>query len=132
MPWGNWARNERLRFLVVGAVNTGFGYGSFAVLFLLIGQSVHYLVVSALAYAVSVLVAFQLQRHFVFRSRAPWWPQFMRYNLTQWGMLLGSMASLSALVSGLGWHPLAAQALVTAGAVVVAYLSHRHFSFRHR
>lgn len=125
-------QDQRARFLIVGAINTGFGYLSFATLYLLLGAVVHYLGISLLAHAVAVSFAFTLQRRVVFRSTAPWPPEFVRYNISVLGVQAGSMVFLSLLVSGLGWHPLLAQAAVTVGAVVAAYISHRRFSFRCR
>jgi putative flippase GtrA len=125
-------RDQRARFLIIGAINTGFGYLSFATLYFMLGSVIHYLGISLLAHAVAVCFAFTLQRRVVFRSPAPWPPEFVRYNISVLGVQAGSMVFLSLLVSGLGWHPLLAQAVVTAGSVVAAYISHRRFSFRCR
>lgn len=125
-------QDQRARFLIVGAINTAFGYLAFATLYLMLGNVIHYLGISLLAHAVAVCFAFTLQRRVVFRSTAPWPPEFIRYNISVLGVQAGSMALLSLLVSGLGWHPLLAQAAVTACAVVAAYISHRRFSFRCR
>lgn len=124
--------NEKARFLIVGAVNTGIGYLSFATLYLALGTALHYMAIAALAHCVAVSMAFLLQRRLVFRSSAPWRPEFVRYNISVLGVLAASMAGLSLLVSGLGLHPLAAQAAITSGSVLVSYFSHRRFSFRRR
>jgi putative flippase GtrA len=122
--------NEQTRFLVVGAFNTGFGYLTFACLYLMLKTWLYYLVIAVLSHALSVIVAFYCHRHLVFRSAAPWFPEFVRYNISLAGVLLGSLAGLYALVSLLGMNPLLGQALVTATAVIVSYFAHRHFSFR--
>ena len=123
-------RDERVRFLVIGAINTGIGYFSFAALYVTLGTWLHYLVIAALAHVVSVIEAFLLQRRLVFQSTKPWFPEFFRYNISVLSVLAGSMAFLSLLVSGIGLNPLLAQAIVTAGSAVAAYISHRRFSFK--
>lgn len=123
-------RHDKIRFLIVGAFNTAFGYCVFAFLYLLLGNRIHYLVVAVVAHAVSVLVSFTSQRQLVFRSRAPWLPEFIRFNLSLLSVFLGGLAALYGLVDGLGTPPLVGQAIVTVGSVVGSYFAHRHFSFR--
>ena len=45
-----WRHHEQLRFLVVGAWNTAFGYGVFLTLYLLLQDAMHYLAIAVLAY----------------------------------------------------------------------------------
>lgn len=122
--------NEQMRFLAVGAFNTGFGYLAFAGLYVMLKTWLYYLVIAVLSHALSVIVAFYCHRHLVFRSAAPWFPEFVRYNVSLAGVLSGSLAGLYVCVSLLGMNPLLGQALVTATAVIVSYFAHRHFSFR--
>lgn len=123
-------QNERFRFLLVGAFNTAFGYAAFALLYLLLGNKLHYILIGVLAHVVATLVAFTGQRHLVFRSDSPWLPEFWRFNLSLLAVLLFGLASLFVLVTLLGLHPLLGQAIVTPLSVLLSYFSHRHYSFR--
>lgn len=126
---GLW-ESERLRFLAVGAFNTAMGYGVFALLFLLLGQRIHYLAVGLLAHSIAVCIAFANHRLLVFRSREPWLGEFVRFNISLLGMLGLGMAALWLLVELGGLHPLLAQAIATPVILVLTYLVHRFFSFR--
>lgn len=123
-------QSGKFRFLAIGAFNTGFGYLAFSALYLLLNRHLHYLLIGALAHAVSVVVAFTGQRRLVFRSHAPWLPEFVRFNLSLLAVFLGGLAGLYFLVEQAGTSPLLGQAIVTAVSVVGSYLAHRHFSFR--
>lgn len=127
-----WAAGEKLRFLVVGAINTLVGYLIFACLYLLIGTWLHYLLVALVSHFLAVSLAYSLHRTIVFRSTGPIWPEFLRYNLSLLTVLGAGMAGLYLLVSSLGLSPLPAQAIVTILSVIGSYLAHRNYSFYRR
>lgn len=130
---GLWRHSRRLRFLVLGAWNTLFGYGMFVLGYLLLSQWLHYLAIALLAHALAVSQAFLTQRHLVFKSANPWLRDFLRFNLTHAGTLALGMAGLALLVDVFHLHPLLAQGIVLAITVIVSYVAHSRFSFaRHR
>ena len=59
--------DERVRFVLVGGVNTVLGYGLFALFELTIAPAVGYLGCLFIAYAIATVVAFVLHRRFTFR-----------------------------------------------------------------
>lgn len=124
-----WRARMKLRFLVVGAANTLAGYLTFAALYLLAGAWLHYLLVALASHFLAVCLAYYLQRTVVFRSTGPVWPEFLRYNISLMTVLLGGIVGLYFFVSGLGFPPLHAQAIITLLSIAVSYLSHRHFTF---
>jgi putative flippase GtrA len=125
-----WDRNRPLRFLVIGAINTAFGYLSYVGLFLLLQNTWHYLSIAFLNHFVAVSFAYYMQRQVVFRSSMPWWPEFIKFN-TSILMITGlGLAGLYLCVSVFNMHPLVGQAAVTCVSVVASYIAHRHFSFR--
>jgi putative flippase GtrA len=127
-----WRLPQELRFLLAGAYNTAFGYLTFALLFLLLRERIHYLAVALLCQPLSLTSAFIVHRRLVFNSREPWLPSFIRFNLSQLAATLFGMAGLYALVRVGHLAPLLAQALVIVGTVLITYTLHRAFSFRSR
>ena len=125
-----WWKSEKLRYLVVGAFNTGLGYAGFVLLFLLLNQRIHYLVIGLLAHAVAVCIAFANHRYLVFRSRAPWLKEFVRFNMSLVAVVLVGLLVLYVLVELCGLDPLLAQAIATPLTVIASYLMHRAFSLR--
>jgi putative flippase GtrA len=129
-PW--WRLPQQVRFVVAGGFNTAVGYLLFSGLFLLLRQWVHYLLIGLAAHMIAVVIAFIVHRKLVFRSTDPWWPAFVRFNVSQLVSLTFGMAALFSLVEFVRWSPLLAQFVVTLVSVVLNYLLHRHFSFRKR
>lgn len=125
-----WKDKEKLRFLVVGAWNTAFGYGLFAGLYLLFGKDIHYLVILLLAHAVSVLNAFLGHRYLVFRSQGPILREFLRFNLSYVGALVLGLVGMPFLIEACGLLPLQAQAILLVISLVYSYLAHKYYSFR--
>lgn len=125
----SWA-HEKVRFLLVGLVNTGFGYGVFAALVLTAGQLLHYLVVLLIAHVLGVLEAFVLHRWLTFRVRGRVLGDLMRF----WGVylvaLLANIALLPVLVELIGLPVLVAQAVALLVLAVGSYVGHKRFSFR--
>lgn len=122
--------NERFRYLVVGAYNTFIGYGIFAVLWMLWGQSLHYIAILSISHVISVINAFLGYRILVFRKKGAVWGDFLRFNLVYLGAFAFNMLALPFLIEVLKFHPLIAQALVVTVTVVSSYIFHRKFSFR--
>jgi putative flippase GtrA len=117
------------RYVVVGLVNTAFGYGVFASLELTAGKALPYLVILLIAHVVGVLEAFVLQRRFVFPNADRWVPQLLRF----WSVYLGSLAInivlLPLCVEVFGLPVLIAQALVLGALALGTFFVHSVFTF---
>ena len=124
--------NEKIRFLVVGAYNTAFGYVVFAGLYLWFKESLHYLILVVIAHLVAVVNAFLTQRRIVFNDRSPVLAAFLRFNVATTLSLLLSLTGMALLVDGIGINPLIGQAIVTILSVIGIYVMHRHYTFRQR
>jgi putative flippase GtrA len=122
--------NEKFRYLLIGAYNTIFGYGVFAALWLIWGQSLNYIVILFLSQAVAVTNAFFAYRTLVFRKKGGGWSDFTRFNVVYLGAFVFNVLALPVLIEGLKLQPLLAQALLVIVTVVSSYLMHRRFSFR--
>lgn len=122
--------NDKVRYLLIGAFNTFFGYSVFAALWLLWGQTFHYIVVLAISHIIVVTSAFFCYRIWVFRKKGGIGGDFVRFNMVYLGAFIFNILVLPVLVEGMHFHPLVAQALVVVVTVVASYLLHRRFSFR--
>jgi putative flippase GtrA len=123
-------REQGLRFVLVGAFNTAFGFVLFALLLHLAGDRVHYLVVLFVATIGAVLVAFAGYRTFVFRVRGNVLKDLARFSLVYLLALAVNSVCLPLLVEVAGAPVLPAQAGFVVVTVVASFLAHRSFSFR--
>jgi len=123
-------REQGLRFVLVGALNTAFGFVLFALLLHLVDDRVHYLVVLFVATIGAVLFAFAGYRTFVFRVRGNLLKDLARFSLVYVVALAVNSVCLPLLVEVGGVPVLPAQAGFVVVTVVASFLAHRSFSFR--
>ena len=122
-------RREQVLYLAVGAWNTFFGYAVWAVLQLLLGDRLHYLVIVVIAWPIAVLNAYLGYRYLVFRSRNSIVREFPRFALVYVASLVAGLVLLPIGLAVLPFNIYAVQALLTVLVIVGSYLSHRYFSF---
>lgn len=125
-----WRGNRQIRFLVIGAYNTAFGYGTFFVLYAALGGRLHYLTLSTIAHFIAVTNSYVMQRFVVFRSTGTWPLEFLRFNLSHLATLGLGLVALHVLVEYAGLSPLLAQGIVLLMIVIASYMLHSLFSFR--
>jgi putative flippase GtrA len=74
--------DERVRYILVGAVNTLFGFLFFVGSYLLLKDYAHYLVIFLFVQVVAVTFSHFMQRKIVWKSNAVYFPELMRFSLT--------------------------------------------------
>jgi len=122
-------RDQRVAFLAVGAVNTLFGYLLFVVLLLLLGHRL-YLVALVCAYVLSVLVAFVLYRHLVFKVRGHVLADLWRFVTVYLASFAINLVVLPLLVELAHLPVLVAQAMIVLLTSMMSWVGHKHYSFR--
>ena len=127
---GRWDRDLRLRFVVVGAFNTGVGLLSFPLLYLALGRRLPYLSFIVVAFVVAVTSAFFTQRWIVFRAGGPILPQYFRFAAGQMGLLGLSLVGTALLVGRLGVPPLVAQPALSLTLVILGFAWNARVTFR--
>jgi len=130
---------QAMRYLMVGAFNTGFGYVLFVSLnYLLRNLGVFGLeAASLLANVISMTVAFLGYKWVVFRTRGNYLREWLRcFSVYGSSMLftLAALPPLSMLLRHRLGHPQGASNLAAAilaiFTVAASYFGHKHFSFR--
>ena len=124
--------DERVRFVLVGGVNTVLGYGLFALFWLTLGERIGYLGSLYASYAVAIVAAFVLHRRFTFRVHGTGRVavDFVRFAGVHVVSLVINTVALPLLVEAGGLYPLVAQAIVVVVTTLVSYFGHKLFSFR--
>lgn len=135
-----WVRYAQvLRYLVVGAVNTLFGYGCFAVLNFVLTDNVPYayMVANAGANVISITFSFLGYKWFVFRTKGNYLREYLRTYVVYGTSALIGFALLPVLVALVGMFlkdeklvPYVAQAFVIPLVVLTSFIGHKKFSFR--
>lgn len=129
--------DQRVAFLVVGAINTVVGFGIFVACSETVGHVVDHrlgmvagsLVTVGISHVPTVLFAFVMHRRLVFRVRGHVLRDLVRFESVYLTSLGINAVALPALVE-LGLHRIPAQAIIVASSVLLSYFGHRYFSFR--
>ena len=108
---------EVLRFVVVGAINTGTYYG----LYLLFHQWMPYLVAHVLAFAISMVGSFFLNTYWTYRSR-PTWRKFLLFPLSNATNFIVTTAGIYLLVEFAGMSSRYAPLVAAAAAIPVTFV----------
>jgi putative flippase GtrA len=126
--------DERVRFILVGGINTVFGYGVFALLDIFAGRTIGYLGSLYGSYIIATILAFTLHRRFTFRASGTGniVVDFVRFQGVYLVSLAINTAALALLIGVLHWPALIAQALIVIVTTVVSFFGHKYFSFRRR
>jgi len=128
-----------IRYLIVGAWNTAFGYGCYALFTVLLTRVYDhgYIIASVLGNLVSISVAFLGYKWIVFRTKGNYLHEWLRCMAVYSTTILLSAAALPFLVAMLHGMfqlhrgaPYVAGAIVTAVTAVISFFGHKHISFR--
>jgi putative flippase GtrA len=129
------------RYLAVGACNTIFGYGCFALFTLLLTPvlSYGYVAASILANLFSITFAFLGYKWFVFKTKGNYLKEWIRCLGVYAGGMILSAAALPFVVGVIRRQPghdrsapYIAGAIVLVFSIVFSFFGHRHISFADR
>lgn len=127
-----------LRYLMVGACNTLFGYGCFALFTMLLTpfMAYGYVVASLLANLFAITFSFLGYKWFVFKTHGHYFKEWIRCVGVYTGSMLLSTAALPVLVpivrrqtGNAHTAPYIAGAIVLVFSIVFSFFGHRHISF---
>jgi putative flippase GtrA len=121
---------QSLRFLAVGAWNTGFGYVAFAALYYFFSPYVHYMVLQAASVVINVTNAFLCYKFIVFRTRGNYVREYLRFYAVYAVPIGLGFVMLPFAIEVLGMNAYVASAVIICLLAVFSYFGHKHFSFR--
>jgi putative flippase GtrA len=119
----------RVRFVLVGLFNTGFGY----LLFIILELAFHLYFLSLYgSFAVASVEAFFLHRHYTYRVAGTGriWVDFARFLGVYVVALAINSVALPVLVEIAGLPSILAQGLIVLATTMISYFGHKLFSFR--
>ncbi len=132
-PEGPGKRGRPVRFVLVGAWNTLFGWLSYVGCLAVADRiGVSYLVATIPAQFIAIVNAFVMQRYLVFGAKTGLLASFFRFSLVYWVFWMINTPLLALLVSGAKLDPRVASAILTAGNALLSYVAHDRFTFRVR
>ena len=124
--------DERVRFILVGGVNTIVAYLLFLAFEAAFGG--RYLLSLVLSYVFATLLAFALHRRFTFgvSGRHRLVADFLRFESVYVVMFVVNAVLLLLFIELAGWPSWLAQAVIVVITTVGSYLAHKFFTFTRR
>ena len=125
-------RDERVRFVLVGGLNTIVGYSFFVAIQFSVGQYTSYLVSLYGSYFLATLIAFPIHRRFTFRvqGKESLFIDFIRFQSVNLIALAVNTITLPLLVEFAHFIPIVAQAVIVVATTLISYFGHKFFTFR--
>lgn len=121
---------QLFRYGVVGVSNTLVFLAAY---WICVHVGIHYVIASALGYALGSINGYVLNRRWTFRADGMrHTTSASRYALVQTAAGLGNLGLLVLFVDVLGTERIAAQVIVIAIVQALSFLAHRAWSFAHR
>lgn len=125
--WMTWP--QKLRFLLVGGYNTIFSYALFSLLLWMMNGRYEQIAL-ALSFALSTVNSFWTQKIYVFASRAPAWPEFIKC-LETWSISYVLNAGLLwELTDGCKVNPYMAQGIALTVLTIFSWIMLKYFAFK--
>jgi len=124
------SHQEKLRFLVVGGINTLFGIAAYPMIYLLLaGLDAHYLVILVISQIVCVSFSFMTNKYFVFRTTGNYWREYQKFWLLHLGAFAINLLVLPLAVDGLKMNPMIAQTAYAIVMAIISYFWHSKITF---
>lgn len=121
---------EKLRFLLIGGVNTGFGYFYSIWFFYFFQESLSVFTILMLNTWVTITFSFITYKFFVFKSSGLWIYEYLR-AFTVYGVSgIFSFCIIWVLVAAFGLEYWLVQLVALCVTVIISYYGHRNFTFK--
>ena len=119
----------KIRFLIVGGWNTLFSFIVGPVIYYGLQENMHVLLVGAVAYVLTMTMAFLTHKLFVFRTKGNWMFEYLRSYVVYGGSAIIGIFALWGLVDGMAVPFWLAQVLIVLVTVTISYFGHKKFTF---
>ncbi len=128
--YNSWCKiPDKIRFLVIGAINAGISYVIFAIAVYLIGEQ-YYQICAALQWILSSFISFANQKFFVFCTKGNWIKEYLRCCMTWLVSYILNALILEVFVKYIDINVYLAQFLAIFTVSVVTYVLFKYFAFR--
>lgn len=119
-----------VRFLFVGAANTGSGYIISSLGYYVMHAAMRLELIILICTVVNVTISYTTNKLLVFRTRGNILAEYFRFYLVSAVPIAISFVLLPVAINRLKMNPYVAIAVVTGIGVVASFLGHKFFSFR--
>ena len=124
------SEDERVRYLFIGGINTGFGFIVFTGMYLALQNLMNYILIFLISQFLAVLFSHFTQRRYVWRSKNVYRIELAKFATSYTFVSLINLALLALAVDVLHLPVLISQYLIGFALVLGNYFSQKHWVFR--
>jgi len=131
LPAGIWARldGRPMRYLLAGAWNTVFGVSCSFLLYWLLHERLHYIIIVVIGNILAITMAFATHKFFVYRTRGHILVEYLRFYLVYGFAIAFGLIATPFCVEVLGLNFYVSQLLILGATVATSYFGHQRFTF---
>lgn len=124
--------SQKLRYLFVGGVNTIFGYFCGVALYKMLVPGFNTATAALIANILAITFSFLTYKIFVFKTKGNWFSEYLKAFVVYGSVALVAIFLLWIFIEKLNISIWLAQGLVTVLTIIVSYIGHARFTFKHR
>jgi len=121
--------NQKIRYLLIGGINTVFGYFVTVFFYYSLTNVLHTLAILGLAHIFAISFSFLTNKLFVFKTNRKWVSEYLRYFFVYGNTALIAILLTWILTDYTNIPFWLVQALILPFTVIVTYLSHKKYTF---
>jgi putative flippase GtrA len=122
--------DERVKYVLVGAVNTAFGILLFTLLYFLLFEKIHYILIFVITQIIAVTFSHFMQRNYVWHSKKNYSKELGKFGTTYLVASIANILLLTVAVEYLEISPLYSQYAIGFALIVATYFFQKNWVFR--
>jgi putative flippase GtrA len=122
--------NQKIRYLLIGGINTVFGYFVTVFFYYSLTNVLHTLTILCLANVCAISFSFLTNKFFVFKTKGKWTSEYLRYFFVYGNTALIAILLTWILTDYTNIPFWLSQALILPFTVIVTYLSQKKYTFK--
>ncbi len=122
--------NIKFRYLIVGGVNTVFGYLEGLLIYTQLEYKLHIIIIGILINIISISFSFITTKLFVFQTKGRWLSEYLKSYVVYGGVAILSTLLMWLLVEYCKIAFWIAQALIIISISLFSFIAHKEYTFK--
>jgi putative flippase GtrA len=122
--------SQKIRYLVVGGINTIFGYVIGVAIYKALINQLNIISIGIISNVLCITLSFCTYKIFVFRTKGNWFSEYLKAYIVYGGMAIVGVILLWLFVDIGGLNIWVSQALIILSTVIFSYIGHARFTFK--
>ncbi len=125
-----WGSDKRIRYILIGGINTSVGLSVYPILYLILDSVLTYFQILILSQAICIGFAYLSTKKMVFKTKGNWGGEISKFLTFHAIVLVTNILTLPLLVDAVGLSPIIGQTLFSVIVMILSYVWHSRITFR--